>query len=349
MILDDFRGAAQGGISRGFVRGVTLPIAPLPEQRRIVEAIETRFARLDGAVRALERARANLKRYRASVLRDAYTGKLVPQEANLHPDPNAPYEDGPALIRRIGGREFEPELRANPEGWGRAAIGSLFKVQVGATPSRRVESYWGGDIPWVSSGEVDWNRIRSTRESITQAGLNNSATKVLPRGTVLLGMIGQGKTRGQAAILDIEGCSNQNAAGIQVGEKGLPPEFVYYFFAYRYERTRAEGSGNQQQALNKSLVQNIVMPIPPIGEQRRIVAEIDRRFSIADEVVADVQRGLQKCAQLREVTMKWAFEGRLVAQDPNDEPASALLERIKTAGQATSEPVRRSRRLPAAE
>lgn len=316
-------------ISRGALTELKVPIAPLPEQRRIVEAIESNFARLDVAVAALERVRSEMKRYRATVLKTAFSGRLVPTERGLALAEGRPYEDGASLVHRLGGQVYEEEGAQLPDGWALTTVGSIFDVVIGATPSRRVESYWGGNIPWVSSGEVSWCTIHSTRESITREGLENSSTKVLPPGTVLLGMIGQGKTRGQAAILEIEACSNQNAAAILVGKRGLPPRFIYYFFQHRYERTRQEGSGNEQQALNKSIVRSIPLALPPAAEQERIVAEIDRRFSTCDEGSAEVNSNLVRCTVLRQSILKTAFEGRIVPQDPTDEPASVLLERIK--------------------
>ena len=99
-----------------------------------------------------------------------------------------------------------------------ASIGELFEVVVGATPSRSEPAYWAGQIPWVSSGEVAFCRIRATRETITGAGLSNSSAKLLPPGTMLLGMIGEGRTRGQAAILGVAAATNQNSAELRVSD-----------------------------------------------------------------------------------------------------------------------------------
>lgn len=102
----------------------------------------------------------------------------------------------------------------------------------------------------MSSGEVAFNRIKATRESISAKGLDNSSTNLHPPGTVLLGMIGEGKTRGQVAILDIEACNNQNSAAIRVSETDVLPEYVYSFLEKEYEETRRRGSGGNQPALN---------------------------------------------------------------------------------------------------
>jgi type I restriction enzyme S subunit len=178
---------------------------------------------------------------------------------------------------------------------------------VGATPSRKEPRYWGGSIPWVSSGEVQFGRIAETAETITEFGLANSSTQVNPAGTVLLGMIGQGRTRGQAAILDIHAANNQNCAAIWVSRTPIPPEFVYYWLMSRYKETRSEGSGNNQQALNKSLVEAIPMPLPPLAEQRRIIAEVDRRVSIAHKIAAAVDANLARAQALRQAVLAKSF------------------------------------------
>jgi type I restriction enzyme S subunit len=277
----------------------------------------------------------------------------VPTEAELERDEERDYEPADVLLVRIGKERREkweaekkrkgkksakykepaapdvsglPEL---PEGWVWTTFGQVFDVYIGATPSRKRPDYWGGRIPWVSSGEVAFCRIRQTREMITELGLANTSTQVHPSGTVLLGMIGEGKTRGQAAILEIVACNNQNSAAIRVSESGLPSEYIYNFLLVEYEHIRQIGSGNNQPALNKTRVQLIHFPLPPLLEQHRIVAEIERRLSVTDETEKTIDQSLKQAERLRRSILKKAFEGKLVPQDPNDEPASVLLERIK--------------------
>jgi type I restriction enzyme S subunit len=174
----------------------------------------------------------------------------------------------------------------------------------------------------VSSGEVQFCRIKRARETITAEGLRNTSTKVHPKGTVLLGMIGQGRTRGQAAILDVEACNNQNCAAIRVSEAGCVPEYVYGWLELQYDETRRLGGGNNQQALNKARVEAIPLPLPPLAEQHRIVAEVDRRLSVFDALDTTLDANLARCARLRQAILKRAFEGRLV---PAEAPAAAPL------------------------
>ncbi|RMX18485.1 DUF559 domain-containing protein [Vandammella animalimorsus] len=233
-------------------------------------------------------------------------------------------------------------LPALPEGWTWSTLGVCFQVVVGATPSRKNSTYWGGNIPWVSSGEVHFNHIRGTKESISELGLNNSSTQINPAGSVLLGMIGEGKTRGQVAILDIPAANNQNCAAIWVSETPIKPEFVYYWLWSRYDETRRGSSGNNQPALNKSIVERIVIPIPSLQEVDKIVmlvATALQQISLQEEAIT---LALKQSTAQRQNILRAAFAGELVPQDPNDEPASVLLARIR-AQRAAQTPAKKPR------
>ena len=339
-ITKDNRGSTIRYIRLGDLTEYVTLIPPLNEQHRIVAKIEELFTKLDAGVEALKIIKVQLKQYRQAVLKYAFEGKLTEEWRGAHKDE---LEPASVLLERIHNerkskfkgkiKELPPidtsGLPELPEGWEWARIGKIFDVYVGATPSRAKPVYWGGKIPWVSSGEVAFCRIHNTKEHITELGLSNTSTNIHQLGTVLLGMIGEGKTRGQAAILDIAACNNQNSAAIRVSEQGMPPEYIYYFLEYQYEITRALGSGNNQPALNKSRVQLITFPLTPIAEQNIIVQEIERYFSIADELERTIDQSLQQAERLCQSILKKAFEGKLVPQDPNDEPAEKLLERIK--------------------
>ena len=330
------KGDTQSNISQTVVKGFPFLVAPLAEQHRIVAEIEKQFTRLDASVAALKRVRANLKRYRASVLKAACEGKLVPTEAELARVEGRDYEPADRLLERILAerrarwesqvkrrRSYEepvaldtsslPEL---PEGWVWSSMGQSFDVYIGSTPKRAKLEYWNGDIAWVSSSEVAFSRIKCTREYITEEGLKNSSLYVHPEGTVLLGMIGEGKTRGQVSILDIPACNSQNSAAIRVSEPGFPPEYVFYYLWSQYEATRQIGSGNNQPALNKARVQEIAFPLPPLAEQRRIIAEVERRLSVVQQAEGTVEASLKRAERLRQSILKQAFSGKLVPPGP---------------------------------
>jgi type I restriction enzyme S subunit len=316
------KGIAVQNVNATMLSRIPVPVAPPAVQDEIVAELEKQFSRLDEAVANLQRVKANLKRYKASVLKAAVEGRLVETEATLARHEARTYETGEQLLQRIleerrkeSKGSAKPsdatslvEMSSLPEGWVCTSLGECFRVAVGATPSRKETTYWNGDVPWVSSGEVQLGRIRHTKEHISAAGLANSSTQINPAGSVMIGMIGQGRTRGQAAILDIDAANNQNCAAIWVSRTDVPPEFVFSWLLSRYTETRSEGSGNNQQALNKRLVEQIPLPLPPLAEQVRIVAEVDRHLSIVSEVEAEVDANLRRAQSLRQATLSKAFQ-----------------------------------------
>ena len=130
-----------------------------------------------------------------------------------------------------------------------------------------------------------------------------------------MGMIGEGKTRGQAAILDIAACNNQNSAAIRVLETGVPPEYVYRYLEGQYAENRSIGSGNNQPALNKSRVQAIPLPLSPLAEQGKIVAEVERRLSVIEELETAVEANLTRANRLRQSILARAFSGNLACSE----------------------------------
>jgi type I restriction enzyme S subunit len=225
-------------------------------------------------------------------------------------------------------------------------LGNLFKVSIGTTPSRARPDFWSGPISWVSSGEVAFNRISATRETISQEALGNRETRLHPPGTVLIAMIGEGKTRGQAAILDIPAAHNQNSASIRVSETKHSPEYVYWYLVSQYEANRRAASGGNQPALNKSRVEDILLPVTSEARQREIVEEIESATAIFHRLDASIAKVEIKAAALRSSLLAAAFSGKLVPQDPNDEPAAVLLKRINAEHGYTTTP-RRSHRTAA--
>jgi type I restriction enzyme S subunit len=213
------------------------------------------------------------------------------------------------------------------EGWAERQLGEFSDVFVGATPRRSVPAFWNGNIPWVASGEVAFCRIGKTRESITEAAVT-SPERVHPPGTLLIAMIGEGKTRGQAAILDVAAAHNQNSAAVRLDRTICEPEWLFYVLMARYEVTRRAGSGAQQPALNSARVRALRIPLPPLDEQRRLIAEVERGLSVLASVADDVGAAVDRGDGLRRSILARAFRGELVPQDPDDEPASVLLERI---------------------
>ncbi len=293
---------------------IKVKVPSIPEQERIIAHIEELFSQLDASVNELKTAKERLMVYRQAVLKDAFEGKCSQLWRQVHPE-HSPQSDldriklHSPIFKDTSGDENEIRLSL-PKTWMKVRLGEVFEVEVGATPSRRIAEYWNGNIPWISSGEVHFNAISKTNESITKDGLNHTSTNVQPVGTVMLAMIGEGKTRGQAALLNVEAAHNQNTAAILVSKTPCVPKYIYYFLMLNYENTRRVGSGNNQKALNKERVRALRFPFTSFEEQSLIVREIESRLSVCDNIEKTVDATLQQAEALRRSILKKAFEGR---------------------------------------
>jgi type I restriction enzyme S subunit len=159
-------------------------------------------------------------------------------------------------------------------------------------------------------------------------------------------MIGEGKTRGQTAILDTPACNNQNCAAIRVSEAQYSAEYVYWYLWSVYENTRNSGVGNNQPALNKNRVQRLLLPLPPTAEAVEIAKLVETAFALIDRLASEATSARKLIDHLDQTVLAKAFKGELVPQDPSDEPASALLQRIRT-GRAAAPKAKRGRKKAA--
>jgi type I restriction enzyme, S subunit len=242
---------AQGSTNYAAVRaadvlGYKIPLPALDEQRRIVARIEQLAAKVDEARTARAFADRELSALYAKLLFSAF-----------------------------GAVDTSP-----------TSIGAEFVVTTGGTPSRANLSFWGGQNAWVSSGEVAFRDITDTREKITDVGLNESNAKIYPPGTVLLAMIGQGKTRGQCAILRCAAATNQNVAGIHVAKTNHSPRYVYWWLYANYQKSRSTETGTAQPALSADRVKQMRIPLPDRNQQDKIVAQLDALQAKVDAVKA---------------------------------------------------------------
>jgi type I restriction enzyme, S subunit len=155
-------------------------------------------------------------------------------------------------------------------------------------------------------------RISSTRETISPAGLEGSNAKLYPPGTVLIAMIGEGKTRGQSAILDIEAASNQIAAGVIPNRDILDPEYLWQWALEQYEETRASGRGGNQAALNGQKVRELLIPVPPLEEQREIVRRASELLADSETLHSGLAHANHTVEHIAQAILAKAFRGDLI-------------------------------------
>lgn len=297
------------------LRKAELVIPSIKEQKQIVNKIEELFFELDSAVETLKKAKEQLAVYRQSVLKEAFEGRFTEQWRKkqkydcIQKDFSEIYRPA-ETFKDIAGDENELNL-CIPNEWKKVRIGEIFEVCVGGTPRRTEPSYWNGNICWVSSGEVKFRKIYETNECITEKGVLNSSAKVRPKGSVLLAMIGEGKTRGQAAVLEVPAAHNQNTASILVSKTPCSPLYLYYYFVLNYDHTRRVGSGNNQKALNKDRVKALRIPFCSFDEQKQIVFQIESRLSACENIEKTVNETLVQADAMRQSILKKAFDGSL--------------------------------------
>lgn len=356
-------------LRREHIEDTPIPLAPLPEQHRIVAEIEKHFTRLDAAVAALERVRANLKRYRTAVLKAACEGRLVPTEAELARAEGRDYEPADQFLRRIleerrakweeaelaklraagkppkgdtwKAKYKEPEapgtrdLPELPEGWvwtsveqvvARSEYGTSVKCEYGApfAPVLR--------IPNIAAGKIDLSDVKFSTKPLN---LNQDAA-LQPGDILMCRTNGSVSLIGKVAVIRAPLCPLHTFASyllrFRLVETSFFPLWIAAYLASQGGRafieTNAASSAGQHN-VSLTLIHGMPVPLPPFAEQERIVAEVERRLSVVEEIEAQVAANLQRAERLRQAILARAFAGKLVPQDPNDEPASVLLERIR--------------------
>ena len=174
--------------------------------------------------------------------------------------------------------------------WELRSIGSITDVFAGGTPSTQVDSYWGGEIRWMNSGELNLRKVFEVENRITEEGLKNSSARLIPKNCVLIGLAGQGKTRGTVALNRVELTTNQSVAAIYPS-KDFVPEYLYYNLDLRYNEIRdlSDGGGGRG-GLNLKIIKSIDVPLPGLEEQKAIA----KALSDVDELIESIDGEVRK-------------------------------------------------------
>ncbi len=312
------------------------PLPPLPEQARIVAAIEEAFSKLDAGEAALGTVRQRLKRMRDSVLAAAVTGRLVPQDPSDQPASNLLADLGVELLEH-------GSLSCLPDSWAWAALGAVTSIGGGIQkqPKRAAKV---NPIPFLRVANVgrgsldlaDVHNIEVFEGELERYGLLDGDLLVVEGN-------GSPDQIGRAAMWNasIEPCVHQNHLIRVRPLQALIPAYLELYWNSPLASRRVQAVASSTSGLHTLSTGKLkVLPValPPIEEQQRMVAEVDRQLSFIDAAERAVDAGLAMSAALRRSVLKAAFEGRLVPQDPSDEPASALLERIRADRSATAKP-----------
>ena len=214
-----------------------------------------------------------------------------------------------------------------PKGWVWCKLGDIGSWKAGATPSRKEQRYYtGGNIPWLKTGDLNDGVIDKIPESITPDAVAETSVRLNPIGSVLIAMYGA--TIGKIGVLGIAATTNQACCACVVADE-ICNKYLFYFLMARRDHFKTLGGGGAQPNISKDIIVSYPFPLPPIPEQRRIVDNIEELFKIADSL-GEAADGLETTAKhLDKKILDLAIRGKLVPQNPNDEPASELLKHIE--------------------
>ncbi|TYZ14401.1 restriction endonuclease [Hymenobacter lutimineralis] len=368
--IEQGKGGAQPNISQDIVRNTPFPLAPLPEQRRIVAKLEELFSRLDAGVATLRQTQAQLKRYRQSVLHAAVTGELTRAWRAAHPEPT---ESGAALLQRIraerraqweaaqlakrGGqlplgdawkKKYEEpaapdtsELPELPQGWVWASpeqIASSDKYSMAIGPfgsNLKVPDYREEGVPLVFVREIKSGKFGGPKTKyVTPAKAEELRAHQVASGDILITKMGE--PPGDACLYP-EGRPDAviTADCIKWTLDSNLENKEFYVYAINAHLVRVQiafiTQGVAQQKVSLGRFKTVAVPVPSLEEQTEIVREVERRLSVIDYLEKNITAELTRAERLRQSILHRAFTGRLVPQDAADEPAAALLERLQDA------------------
>ena len=280
------------------------------------------------------------KKLRQKILDLAIHGKLVPQDPNDEPasvllerikaEKEHLVKEGKIKRSKKSAKTSDTPHYENvpfevPSSWVWTTLSEVGTWQSGGTPSRSNKSYYGGNIPWLKTGDLNDGLISNIPESITEEAVANSSAKINPTGSVLIAMYGA--TIGKLGILTFPATTNQACCAC-IEYEVVAQMYLFYFLLSQRTAFIEKGGGEAQPNISKEIIVNTYIPLPPLSEQHRIVAEIKKWFTLIDQIEqgkTDLQTTIK---QTKSKILDLAIHGKLAPQDPNDEPAIELFKRI---------------------
>lgn len=287
--------ATHGGVFTNLTtEGVKEFLVALPVCKKEQTAIANALSDMDALLGSLEALIAKKQAIKTATMQQLLTGRTRLPQFATHPDGSSKgYKTS--------------ELGEIPEDWDVQKIGTFTDCTAGGTPSTSISSYWGGSNPWMSSGELHLKRVFDVVGRITDLGLANSSTKYVPAESVLIGLAGQGKTRGTVAISKVALCTNQSIAAI-FPSSNYHSEYLYYNLDSRYEELRDLSTGDGGRGgLNLTIIRNLALPLPDFEEQTAIATIL----SDMDEEIQVLEQRLAKTRDLKQGMMQQLLTGKI--------------------------------------
>ena len=303
----------QKRVPKRYLETKEFPLPPLAEQRRIVEKIESLFTRLDKGEEGLCKVRRLLSLYRQSILKDAFAGRLVPQD----PDDEPAVE----LLARI--QKTRPSITTNtddmmekielPESWTWSTIHGISETIFGQSPSSSSYNRDGDGLPFFQ-GKAEFGDKHPVAKKWCSAHAREAK-----RGDILISIRAP---VGPTNVADRRCAIGRGLAAIR---PIIEADYVRFWLKRSERYLEEKGTGTTFSAISKNTLNTYLIPVAPLKEQHRIVEKIDMLFAQVDKLEEEINNAQRLIAHCRQSILKKAFIGRLVLQDTNDEPASELL------------------------
>ena len=313
-------GSGMVHVTKGVFESTPVLLPPAEEQGRIAARLDEIDARRTSIAGRLAAARTIVDRLRTAVLAAACSGRLTADWRHEHGGAPSEAPDGP------------------PAAWEPTRLGDIVRIATGATPLRKNAAYYeGGTIPWITSGAVNAGIISEPTEMITPLALKETNVKLLPPGTLLIAMYGEGQTRGRVAELAIEAGTNQALAAIVFDERSAAfRPYLRLFFESGYQRMRAESFGGVQPNLSLGMFKEAVLPLPPLEEQREIVERAGVALATSDRLSASITSAERSLGDASRAALRRVFRGDLGSTEAGpiiagDEPAREQAHRTAVA------------------
>ena len=313
-------GAIQNLAAVKELKEIRLPIAPLPEQKRIVEKLDEVLAQVDTIKARLDGIPDLLKRFRQSVLASAVSGKLTEEWRGTS---SSDASQSPITIG--------DEAKLAPKNWQWQKLTDLATLESGHTPRKTVAEYWeNGDVFWICLQDIraaHGKIIHDTKYKPTMLGIENSSARLLPKGTVCFS---RDISVGFTTIMGAEMSTTQHFANWICRESLINKYLMFALMAAQRHLTET-GQGTTVKTIYMPALKQFFLLTPPVKEQREIVRLVDQYFAFADTIEAQVKKAQARVDNLTQSILAKAFRGELVPQNDDDEPAEVLLERIAQA------------------
>ena len=294
-------GSAIPHLNKELFFSTPFPLPPLAEQQRIVDRIESLFAKLDEAKEKAQAVVDSFETRKAAILHKAFTGELT--------------------------AKWREENGVSSKEWTTCSLSKCCKIGSGGTPSRKSSKYYAGNIPWIKTGEIEWNEVVDSEEKISQEAIDNSSAKLYNPGAVLVAMYGMGATRGRASILGVKAATNQAVCVLQPQEH-LNNRYLFYFFMCNYWSMREQAVGGNQLNLSATIIGKQNIDIPPVSEQLEIVRILDNLNAKERSTKEIAETVIEQIDTLKKAILARAFRGELGTNDQSEESALELLKRI---------------------